>query len=55
MNVKELVQETAASGFIKTEEEAKSRLEDSLKKDGFTLEPLDGKTPESKYYFKVMG
>ncbi len=55
VNVKELASEVASSGIIKSEEEARSRLEDSLKKEGLHLEALDGTTPESKYFFKVLG
>lgn len=56
VNVKEVLEETAQAGIVKSEEEAKTRIEEALKKDGFQLEPLEGAaTKESKYYFKVMG
>lgn len=55
VNIKELVDESASTGFIKTEEEARTRLEDSLKKEGFHLEPLDGGPAEAKHYYKVLG
>jgi hypothetical protein len=55
VNIKELVEETASLGMIKNEEEARTRLEDSLRKEGFHLEALEGTNPEAKNYFKVMG
>ena len=55
VNIKELIDEAATTGFIKTEEEARTRLEESLKKEGFHLEPLDGGPAEARHYYKVLG
>lgn len=55
VNIKELATEVASAGIIKGEEEARTRLEESLKKEGFHLEPLEATTPESKHYYKVLG
>ena len=55
VNIKELATEVNSLGHIKGEEEARVRLEESLKKEGFHLEALEGTTPESKYFYKVLG
>jgi hypothetical protein len=55
VNIKELAGEVNSLGHIKNEEEARIRLEESLKKEGFHLEPLEGTTPESKHFYKVLG